>query len=167
MHLEAAARLCTDFGKIADSTELAALLDRAAGVLGASGIIVWLASPDRRELFPAAAAGYDARMIARIGSTPRDASNLTAAAFRDGVVRTSAAMGPSSAAIAAPLMTPQGAVGVLSAELRDVIDVDADRIALTTIFAAQLATLLGSMSPGEPRRADQDGVEARPARSSP
>jgi hypothetical protein len=35
---------------------------------------------------------------------------------------------------------------VLSAELRESAEVDADRLALATIFAAQLSTLLGSMA---------------------
>ena len=144
--LDDAARLCTDLSKIGDSTELSPLLDRAASLLGASGIIVWMCSPDRRELYPAASSGYDARLFTRIGSIGRDASNLTASAFRDGVVRTSAAMGPAAAALAVPLIAPTGAVGVLSAEIRDVMDVDKDRVAIATIVAAQLAALLGSIS---------------------
>jgi hypothetical protein len=116
-------------------------------VLGASGAIVWMTTPDRHELYPAAGAGYDARVLARIGSIRRDASNVTAAALRDAAPRTSAGLGPSAAALAVPLMTPLGPVGVFSAELRDVDTVDEARLAVATIFAAQFATLLGSMAP--------------------
>jgi hypothetical protein len=144
--LDDVARLCTDLAKIGSSAELSPLLDRAAAILGASGIIVWMSSPDGRELYPAASSGYDARLFTRIGSIARDASNLTAAAFREGAARTSAAMGPAAAALAMPLIAPTGAVGVLSAELRDVMEVDSDRMAMATIVAAQLAALLGSMS---------------------
>ena len=143
------ASLCTDLARIADSTELASLLDRAAKVIGASGIIVWMASPDGRELYPAASSGYDAKMFTRIGSIARDAANLTAAAYRDGYARTSEALGPSPAAFATPLIGPQGPVGVLSAELKDIKEIDRERLALAAIIAAQLATLLGSMTAAE------------------
>jgi hypothetical protein len=144
--LRDAAAVCTDLGRVSQSIEIEALLERAASVLTATGAIVWLASPDRSEMYPAASAGYDDRLLARIGSIGRDASNVTAAAFRDAAPRTSARAGSASAALAVPLLTPLGPVGVLSAEVRDVANVDESRLAVATIFAAQLATLLGSMA---------------------
>lgn len=155
--LSEAAAVCTDLGRVSQSVEISALLDRAASVLTASGIIVWMSSDNRDQLFPVASSGYDERMIARIGSILRMDDNLTAAAFRDGAARTSAGLGPSAAALAVPLLTPHGPVGVFSAELRDVAEVDADRLALATIFAAQLSTLLGSMAstPAEAPSAQQ------------
>jgi hypothetical protein len=142
--LPSTARLCTDLAKIEDSAQLSGLLDRAADVLGASGIIVWMTSPDTGELYPVAASGYDARLLARVGSISRDDANLTAAAFRDGSVKTSEKAGSSAAALAAPLVGPAGAVGVLSAELREVGAVDDQRQAVAAIFAAQLAAVLSS-----------------------
>jgi hypothetical protein len=154
-----AARICTDIARVSDSTEIAALLTRAAKVLDSSGMIVWIASADGSELYPVASAGYDERMLARIGSIPRDASNLTAAAFRDAATRTAAAVGASPAALAVPLVAPQGAVGVLSAEIRLSDNVDPARLALATILGAQLATLLGSLpSAAEPAAAPQAQV---------
>jgi hypothetical protein len=144
--LRDAAAVCTDFGRVSQSIEIAGLLERAAAVLNASGAIVWLTSPDRSEMYAAAAAGYDERLLARIGSIRRDASNVTAAAFRDASPRTSASARSSAAALAVPLMTPLGPVGVFSAEIRDVATVDETRLAIATIFAAQLATLLGAMA---------------------
>jgi hypothetical protein len=44
------------------------------------------------------------------------------------------------------LLTPLGPVGVFSVEIRDVASVDESRLAIATIFAAQLASLLGSMT---------------------
>jgi hypothetical protein len=49
-----------------------------------------------------------------------------------------------AAAVAIPLLTPLGAVGVLSAEMKNVPEVDDTRLAVATIFAAQLAGLVGS-----------------------
>lgn len=141
-----AASVCTDLGRLSQSNEMAGLLRRAAEVLSASGVIVWMATENRDELYPAAFAGYDDRLFSRIGSIRRDAANLTAAAFRDGAARTSPRAGSTSAALAAPLLTAQGPVGVLSAEIREAALVDGDRLAVATIFAAQLATLLSAVS---------------------
>ena len=82
--LAEAAAVCTDLGRVSQSNEISALLGRAAEVLTASGVIVWVASENRDELFPAAGSGYDERLFERIGSIRRDASNITAAAFRGG-----------------------------------------------------------------------------------
>ncbi len=141
------AAVCSALARVSDSAEITALLGRASTVLNAFGIIVWIASEDRQQLHAAAASGYDERLFNRIGSIPRDASNLTATAFRDAASKTSAAAGSSGAALAVPLVTPDGAVGVFSAELREGPSVDADRLALSTIFAAQLSMLLGAIAP--------------------
>jgi len=143
--LASAAALCTDLARVTDSTEVTRLLERAADVLEASGVIVWVAGPTGAELFAAGSHGYDERMFARIGAIHRDAANLTAAAFREGSLRTSAALGASAAAIAVPLIGPSGVVGVLSAELRESGELTPSASALATIVAAQLATLVGSM----------------------
>jgi hypothetical protein len=157
--LKEAAAICTDLGRVSQSIEISVLLDRAGKVLNASGVIVWMASTDGRELYPAASAGYDDRLLARIGAIPRNAANVTAGALRDAAPRTSAGSGSAAAALAVPLMTPLGPVGVLSAELREINEVDDTRMAVATIFAAQLATLLGSMATpsvdsSEPPRGD-------------
>ncbi len=146
LSLKEAAAICTDLGRVSQSIEMSALLERAGNVLNATGVIVWMASADGRELYPAASAGYDDRLLARIGSIPRNAANVTAGAMRDAAPRTSSGVGSSAAAMAVPLMTPIGPVGVLSAELREVNEVDETRMAVATIFAAQLAALLGSMA---------------------
>lgn len=145
-NLTAAAAVCTDLARVSQSNEMSSLLDRAARVLDATGVVVWMSSQDRTELFPGASAGYDERLLARIGSISRDAANVTAAAFREAAPKFSTAAGSSAAALAVPLLTPLGAAGVLSAELRDTVEVDPHRMALATIFAAQLASLLGSMT---------------------
>jgi hypothetical protein len=146
LSLKEAAAICTDLGRVSQSVEMSALLERAGKVLNATGVIVWMASADGRDLYPVASAGYDERLLARIGSIPRTAANVTAGAMRDAAPRTSPGVGSSAAALAVPLMTPIGPVGVLSAEMRDITEVDEARMAVATIFAAQLAALLGSMT---------------------
>jgi hypothetical protein len=144
--LAEAAGVCTDMGRVSQGNEISALLTRAAAVLSASGAIVWVASENRDELFPAASSGYDDRLFDQIGSIRRDEANLTAAAFRDAAARMKAATGSVAAALAVPLLTPHGPIGVFSAEFREISHVDRDRVSLATIFAAQLANLLGSIS---------------------
>ena len=156
-----AAAVCVDLARLSDSGEISKLLERAAAVLNATGIVVWMASEDRAELFPAAAAGYDERLFSRIGSIPRDASNLTGAAFRDGSPKTSPGSESAAAALAVPLMTPEGPVGVLSAELKPLGQVDPSRLAVATIFAAQLSMLLGSMTVATPAEVSQTTAQGR------
>jgi hypothetical protein len=52
----------------------------------------------------------------------------------------------SNGAIAAPLVTPTGCVGVMAAEVRHEGERDAAKLAAATIVAAQLATLVGPPS---------------------
>jgi hypothetical protein len=138
-----AADLCADLCKVHEPGQLPDLVGRAARVLDAGGIIVWMADPDRRELVPTLTHGYSTAALARFGTIPRDADNATAAAFREAAVKTVAADGPAAGAIVAPLVTPSGCVGVMSAEVADGREHDAATHAMARIISAQLAALLG------------------------
>jgi GAF domain len=138
-----AADLCADLCRVHEPGQLPELVGRAARVLDAGGIIVWMADPDRRELVPTLTHGYSPAALARFGTIPRDADNATAAAFREAVVKTVAADGPAAGAIVAPLVTPSGCVGVMAAEVGDGREHDAGTHALARIISAQLAALLG------------------------
>ena len=133
--------ICSDMSSLADTGALSGALDRAAAALDASGLIVWIASNDGNSLSPVASHGFDQKLVTRIGRIPRDSANLTAAAFRENVPRVSAATATAPAALAVSLCGPSGPVGVLSAELKPDVAADEARVALATIFAAQLATL--------------------------
>jgi hypothetical protein len=135
------AEVCSDLSSIADVGALSGVLARAGDVLGASGLIVWVASNDGSLLAPVATHGFDPGLIARIGNIRRDSPNLTAAAFRDGAGRASAPTDKLPAALAVPLCGPSGVVGVLSAELHVGHTVDETGQAVAAIFAAQLSTL--------------------------
>ena len=82
------ALLCVDLARVSDTRLLPSLLDRAASVLDASGIILWIADPDGRELNPIFAQGYPDQLVNRLGTIPRDAENATAAAFRTSLLQT-------------------------------------------------------------------------------
>jgi hypothetical protein len=140
--IENVAQVCRELARLADTTALPPLLERAATALEASGVMLWVADPDARELTAVASHGYPKHILSRIGTIGRDAENVTAAAFRTGLLQTLGGDAASSAAIAAPLVNPSGCIGVMSAE----VGLDAERhparLAFATIVAAQLATLV-------------------------
>ena len=115
-------------------------------LLDASGIILWIADPDGRELNPIFAQGYPQQLVNRLGTISRDAENATAAAFRTSLLQTVMADEISGGAIAAPLVTPGGCVGVMAAEVRHDSERQDAKLAAATIVAAQLATLVGPPS---------------------
>jgi CHASE3 domain sensor protein len=140
------ASLCVDLARVVDTRALPSLLDRTAALLDASGIILWIADPDGRELNPIFAQGYPQQLVNRLGTIPRDAENATAAAFRTSLLQTVMADEISGGAIAAPLVTPGGCVGVMAAEVRHDSERQDAKLAAATIVAAQLATLVGPPS---------------------
>jgi hypothetical protein len=137
------AALCTDLARVIDVQALPPALERAAHLLHASGIVVWITDPDRRELAPVVAHGYPAQMLARLGTIGCDDENVTAAAFRTGLVQIVNANGGGHGAIAAPLLTASGSVGVMAAEVLPERASGEDARAAAAIVAAQLAALLG------------------------
>jgi GAF domain-containing protein len=137
------AALCSDLTRVTDTRALPGALERAAALLNASGLVIWIADPDGRELAPVIAHGYPQNLVSRMGTIPRDAENATAAAFRTGLVQVVKADQISQGAIAAPLLSPAGPLGVMAAEmLQDGERRDATRAALS-IVAAQFSTLMG------------------------
>jgi hypothetical protein len=140
--LATAAKVCSDMARVVESKQLPALLERTAKVLEASGMIVWVADASRRELRPAMAFGYSDQVMARMGTIPRDAANAAAAAYREGEMRTVNGDGFTNGALVAPLITADGCIGVLSAEMKGGSEKDESSQALASIFAAQLATLV-------------------------
>ena len=135
------ARICGEFAKVGASTQLPDLLARAAKVLDASGVIVWVGDPTG-DLHPAMSFGYSDHAVAKMGAIPRGTNNAAAAAYRAGEMRTVPSEAAASGALVAPLLTSDGCVGVLSAEIKGGSEKDEGCQALAMIFAAQLATLV-------------------------
>lgn len=144
--LDAVASVCSDLSRLTDTHALPAILERTAGVLDAPGVILWIADPDGRELSPIVTQGYSPHLVARLGTIGRDAENATASAFRTSLLQTVDADSVSNGAIAAPLVTPAGCIGVMAAEVRNKGEKDSAKLAAATIVAAQLATLVGPPS---------------------
>jgi hypothetical protein len=149
--LTAAAMVCTDLSRITTTAALPGLLGRAAGVLDASGLILWISAGE--QLFPVMAHGYSDDMLARMGPIARDAENAAARAWRTGQMTVVAAAPTGErGAIVTPLFGLHRCIGVLSAELRHDED-SAAMQAVATMIAAQLSTVVpawpaGSLAPG-------------------
>ena len=142
VEMETLAAVCTDLARLVDSSAMPALLERTAAALDASGLVVWVADRELKQLMPLAAHGYPDSVLSRMGTLPVDAENATAAAFRTGLLQTVSAEGQSNGAIAAPLLSPSGCLGVMSAEIRHDGEKHPARLAAAAIVAAQLATLV-------------------------
>lgn len=143
LELQAIARVCTDLARLDDTNAVPAILERMAAALDAPGLVLWVADAGGTELVPIAAHGYPASVLSRMRALPVTSENATTAAFRTGLLQTVSAQGDASGAIAAPLMSPSGCLGVMSAEVRHDGEKQADRLAAAAIVAAQLATIVG------------------------
>jgi hypothetical protein len=152
------ASLCTELARVSEVRALPGALERAAALLDATGVVLWIADPDGRELNPIVSHGYSPQLVTRLGTIPRDAENATAAAFRTELVQTVDADAVSHGAIAAPLVTPTGCVGVMAAEVREGGEHHESKLAAATIVAAQLATLVGPPSARAGARTDVAGA---------
>ena len=154
LDLGTVASLCTDLARVVDTRALPAILGRAATVLDAPGMVLWIADPDGRELSPIVTHGYSQQMVLRLGTILRDAENVTASAFRTSLIQTVDTDAVSNGAIAAPLVTPAGCVGVMAVEMLHEGEKDSLKLAAAAIVAAQLATLVGPPSTRAQARAD-------------
>ena len=142
------AALCLDLGRVSDAEELNPLLERAADILDARGVVVWLLAEDRQELVPAVAHGYDPHVLARLGPLTLTVDNLTASAFRTAAPATSGAAADHEAAVAVPILSATGPSGVFTAEVHGSGDLDR-ATAIASVIAAQLANLFPAPTTAE------------------
>ena len=156
--LAAMASLCGDLARLTDTRTLPTLLERTAGLLDASGIILWIADPDGRELNPIVAHGYPPQLVTRLGTIKREAENVTAAAFRTALLQTVKADAISNGAIAAPLIAASGCAGVMAAEVRNRGEQQDAKLAAAAIVAAQFASLVGPPATRSHTRAEAAGA---------
>jgi transcriptional regulator with XRE-family HTH domain len=117
-------------------------LAQASATLKAVGVIVWAWDPLINALRPSMSYGYSSRVLAQLPNVGRDADNATAAAFRSG--KTCAVAGVpgddgATGALAAPIVSEGGCVGVLAVELPG----GAEKSAATREAVAAVAGQLG------------------------
>ena len=149
--LQDVADVCTQLARATDTAALPAILKRTALALDAAGVVLWVANPDGTELIAVASHGYPVSVLAQMGPLAREAENVTAGAFRTGLLQVVKGDANSNGAIAAPLVNMSGSVGVLSAEVRHDGEKEPARLAFARIVAAQLATLIAPATRSETR----------------
>lgn len=150
-----AADLCTDLGRVRDVKDLQMLMGRAAEIIDASGLVVWLGTASGADLRPVLAHGYSPQTLARMPSVPRSGDNAAAAAYRTAKLQIVLARpGSSIGAVVAPIVSNDGCVGALSAEIRSGGEASEIVQALAALFAAQLAAVLTAA----PAESDQRSV---------
>lgn len=138
----AASRVCADLARVTNAADVSALLTRAAEVLDARGIIVWVADKPGVSLYPMFTHGYPAAVLQRLGTIATDANNVTAGSWRSGELVAVAGDRDAPGALVTPIVTADGCVGVLAAEVRNGGEMREDVRALATILSAQLATVV-------------------------
>lgn len=140
-----AAEICLALGAVRDDARLRELLGRAASLMEAPGIIVWVGNAAGADLQPTVAHGYSPQALSRIAAVPRTAENAVAAAYRTATLQAVGAQGHGHlGAVIAPLVTPDGCVGALSVEVPSGREESEVVRALALLFAAQLAALLAA-----------------------
>jgi hypothetical protein len=143
LELKVAAALVTDLGRVSDAQDFSGLLARVADLLDASGLIVWMGNTAGADLRPVLAHGYTSRVLARIPPVPRSANNAAAAAYRSGTLQIVLSRpGGAAGAVVAPIISVDGCIGALSAEIRGGAETSETLQALAAILAAQLANLV-------------------------
>ena len=142
--LSAAARLCTQLAQSQDRGEVASLLETAATILDAVGLIVWSWNARASVLKIFLAHGYSDAVLMRLPTVSADAPNAVAAAFRSAETYVVNSGDGLSGALAVPLMAPGGCVGVLALELRHGGEQRESVRAFAMILAAQLVAPFAS-----------------------
>ena len=140
--LNLVSELCTDLSRVASTAALPSLLKRAASILDASGVILWMSAGE--QLFAVTGHGYDPQLLPRFGPVSRDADNAAAVAWRHGKVSTVAPDGAVPGALVAPMFSSQGCFGVLAFELRPRGQQDPSVPAVAGMIAAQLAAAVSA-----------------------
>ena len=140
--LTAAARLCSDLARVKDAGQLPALLGRAAELLDASGIVLWLAGAEGTVLRPAASVGYSDHTLSRMKALSGRSDNAVSVAFREGRMEIVGGTKERNGAVVVPIVTVGGRTGALAAEIRHGAESSPSIQAVVTIVAAQLASLV-------------------------
>ena len=141
-NLAAAAELCVDLARVLDGRDVPALLERTATLFDAKGVVLWAADTDGALLRPTLCHGYPDKVLARLRPLQVDSDNVTSLAFRSLQPQSiTGASANDAGAIAVPLITATGCVGVLAAEIRQSRP-HPDLLPLARIVAAQFSTLV-------------------------
>jgi transcriptional regulator with XRE-family HTH domain len=146
------ATLCVEFGCVRTAEAVDTLLERAARVLRAAGLIVWTWDPRELKLHAALVYGYPPRIVAQLPAVRRADNNATAEAFRTVGTRVLNDTAAGKCALAIPMRTTSGCVGVFAVELEPGVEADESRVAVATVLAAQVAPIVDCLAQPAPVR---------------
>jgi len=141
-NLDEAADVCIDLARLLDGRDLPALLTRAASAIGAKGLVLWVLDEQGQTLRATMAHGYSDRMLARLGQLPVAADNVTSLACRTLQPQlVPATTFDGSGALAVPLISTTGCVGVLAAEVSG-SRANGRQVSVARLIAAQLSAVI-------------------------
>ena len=151
--LSSAAELCVDLARLLDGRDVPGLLERTAMLLDAKGIMIWAVDTGGALLRPSMCHGYSEKILTRLRPLQVDGDNVTSLAFRSMQAQAMpGATAADSGAIAVPLITSSGCVGVLAAEVRPGKP-HPDLLPIARIVAAQFSTLVAPLDSTQPATA--------------
>jgi hypothetical protein len=140
--LDDAADVCVDIARLLDGRDLPGILSRAAAAIDAKGLVLWVNDEQGQTLRATMAHGYSDRMLARLGHLAVSADNATSLACRTLQPQMVPGATPSnSGALAVPLISTSGCVGVLSAEVSG-SRANGHQISVARLIAAQLSSVI-------------------------
>jgi hypothetical protein len=141
-NVDDAADVCVDLARLLDGRDLPAILGRAAAAIDAKGLVLWVVDQSGRTLRASLAHGYSDRMLARLGQLPVSADNVTSLACRSLQPQLVPGTEPgTSGAMAIPLISTTGCVGVLSAEVSG-STASSHQVSVARLIAAQLSAVI-------------------------
>jgi hypothetical protein len=140
--LASAARLCGDLARVKEGKQLPALLARAAELLDASGIVLWLAGSEGTVLRPAASVGYSDHTLSRMKGLSGRSDNAVSVAFRQSRMEVVGGTRDRNGAVVVPVVTAGGCAGAMAVEIRHGAESSPTVQAVAAIIAAQLASLV-------------------------
>jgi len=138
------ADLCTRLGRAVEVDEVSSVLRDAAAALDAVGLILWMHDRPGSTLTPVLAHGYSDDVLAQLPRVSSHSDNAIAAACRSIEPRVVDGSDSVTGALAVPLSSPTGCVGVLALEFRTGAEQHEAVRAFSIILAAQLSTLFES-----------------------
>ena len=140
--LDDAADVCVDIARLLDGRDLPAILSRAATAIDAKGLVLWVMDEHGQTLRASMGHGYSDRMLTRLGHLPVSADNATSLASRTLQPQMVPGAAPgSSGALAVPLISTTGCVGVLSAEVSG-SRANGHQVSVARLIAAQLSSVI-------------------------
>jgi hypothetical protein len=140
--LNGAVDVCVDIARLLDGRDLPAILSRAASAIDAKGLVLWVMDEHGQTLRASMGHGYSDRMLTRLGHLPVAADNATSLACRTLQPQMVPGATPGhSGALAVPLISTNGCVGVLSAEVSG-SRANSHQVSVARLIAAQLSSVI-------------------------